>query len=158
MPVISQSVAIHTSPKRVFAALVADPARIAHWLKPLTQHEILQREPRFVGTRVRYAYMLQGMRVKGEYTVVDFVPSQYLFLRTLSGMNAALEIVLQPNRGSTTVELALNYALPGALFGSTMHRPALEGQIEQDFSTMLHHLKSILEQEGTPHQKNSPRT
>ncbi len=158
MPIISQTLRIDATPRRIFRCLVSDPPRLMSWWDALTQHELTHAAPRFIGTLLRYAYLLHGLRLKGEYEIVDFVPSRYLFARTLSGISAVVEVVIDDDGAATTLDFALNYALPGALLGSSTHAPALEAQLEQDISTMLHHLKAEAEQHTHPAQKNSQQT
>lgn len=158
MPIISQTLHIDAPSRRVFRCLVGDLARMATWWDALTQHEVISRTTRYVGSRLRYSYMLHGIRLKGVYEVVDFVPSRYLFIRTLSGINAVLEIVIDDEGDHSILDLAINYALPGALLGSSTHRPALEAQLEQDISTMLHHLKAAAEDGSSTAQKGSHQT
>jgi uncharacterized membrane protein len=155
MPIISQTLHIDAPHRRVFRCLVGDLARLREWWEALKQHEVISGTPRYVGSRLRYSYMLHGIRLKGIYEVVDFVPSRYLFVRTLSGINAVIEIVIDDEGDHSVIDLAINYALPGTLLGSSTHRPALEAQLEQDISTMLHHLKAAAEGGSSTAQKDS---
>lgn len=155
MPFISQTLHIDAPPRRVFRCLVGDLTRLGDWWEALSQHSPITTTYRYVGSQMRYSYVLHGIRLKGVYEVVDFVPSRYLFIRTLSGINAVVEIVIDDEGDRSILDIAINYALPGALLGSSTHRPALEAQLEQDISTMLHHLKAAAEGGIPTGQKDS---
>jgi hypothetical protein len=158
MPVITHTLQIAATPRAIFRALVGDLPRLSSWWAALAQHEIIARTPRFVGSRLRYAYLLHGIRIKGEYEVVDFAPPRYVFIRTLSGIHAVLELVLEDDGTTTTLDLTANYALPGTLLGSSTHRPALESQIEDDLITMIQQLKATVETHQTPTEKDSQQS
>lgn len=126
MPRIEQDIVIDASSTRIFDVMTVQMDR--------TQDG-----------RSSYGYTLMGIRIKGEYVVVDVQDERYLLLRTTSGIEALIELALQPEATKTRLKLTADYSLPGTLLGSSTHRPALEQQIEGDVAAALGHLKAMAE-------------
>ncbi|MDX2136904.1 MAG: hypothetical protein SF123_02325 [Chloroflexota bacterium] len=93
----------------------------------------------------QYRYALLGIRVKGEYELIEQTAPRYLLLRTTSGIEALIELALEPVDGGTHLMLTADYALPGTLLGGATNRMTLEAQLERDVATALYRFKAVLE-------------
>jgi hypothetical protein len=123
MPRLITDIIIHAPPTAVFDHLLA-----------LHTHAAGQ-----------YRYSLLGIRVKGEYALIEQTQPRYLLLRTTSGIEALVELALAAVDTGTHLTLTADYALPGTLLGGATNRMTLEAQLERDVAAALKSVKAALE-------------
>jgi hypothetical protein len=86
-----------------------------------------------------------GIRIKGEYEILELEPNRYLLARTLSGIETVVEFAFEAVAEGTLLIVTADYTLPGAILGGTTNRLTLEQQIERDTRAALDQLKIMLE-------------
>jgi hypothetical protein len=123
MPRLITDITIHASPAAVFDHLLALHSEAAG----------------------QYRYALLGIRIKGEYELIEQTVPRYLLLRTTSGIEALIELSLESVDDGTHLMLTADYALPGTLLGGSTNRMTLEAQLERDVAAVLYWIKSALE-------------
>ena len=143
---LRQSIAIAAPPARVFAFIAGEPEQMPHWWGLFEAQTPITPPPVQVGSTAYYVYNMMGVRIKGEHQVVALEDDAYLMIQTLTGIDCAFEFSFDPmDDGGTYLTVSVEYALPGAVLGQVISRPAIEQANERELSAALARLKALVE-------------
>lgn len=144
VPRLIQDLTIQVDPATIFSRARECLSLLLQWWEQLEQFD-LSDEHTAENPRFTYTYALLGVSIKGEGERQQYEPPRYLLIRTTSGIRALIELAFEAAGEATHLTITADYALPGALLGSTTHRPALEQQLEADVATALERFKQHME-------------
>ena len=156
MPRLVQYLPIQISPTTLFHYAGSHIDHLREWWAQLEQCEITEPTAESEHPHFPYAYQLMGVGIKGEAQIYQCEPPHYLLIRVTSGIRAVIELAFESEGDVTHLTVTADYALPGALLGSTTHRPALEQQLETDIATALERFKTSMEALSKTEPWNQP--
>jgi hypothetical protein len=145
VPRLVQHLTIQAIPATLFQHVSRHIGLLSEWWEQLEQFELAEPTADGEKPRIIYTYRLLDVRIKGEGEIYQYEPPRYLLIRAASGIRALIELAFEADGDATQVTVTADYALPGALLGSTTHRPALEQQLEEDIATALERFKGSVE-------------
>lgn len=147
MPLVEQSIDIHTPVEAVFGMIADQPERQAEWWPPIELQERVSPPPTQIGSVSRYVYNMMGVKIKGEHEVIELVPNEYLKVKTSSGIDSTFEFLFAPAGNNTHLTIRVDYKLPGSVIGQLLNKLVIEQKNESDLREGLANLKAILERE-----------
>ncbi len=150
MPQVEQSIVIAVPPAAVFALIAEQPERMPEWWSLFELQERVTPPPTAVGSVARYVFNLMGIRIKGEYQVLQLDDGKHLVLKTLSGIDGMFDFTFAETEGGTRLTILMAYTLPGSVLGQRINRHRIEQQNERDLREGLETLKALLEPRPQP--------
>ncbi len=148
MPKVEQALEIAAVPRVLFDVIANQPERMTEWWSAIEVQQRVTPPPTTIGSVSRYVYNMLGVRIKGEHQVIALTQDEHIAIKTISGIDAAIEFTCAPSRGGTRITVRVVYALPGALLGSLLDRKRIEQQNIESLHDSLHALKHIVESEA----------
>ncbi len=148
MPHVEQSIKIQAPVEAVFSLVAHQPERMAEWWPPIELQERVTPPPTVVGSISRYVYNMMNVEIRGEHQVMQLDANAHLVVQTISGIDSAFDFEFTPNEdGSTTLNIRVDYSLPGSVIGQLMNRVFIEERNLADLREGLENLKRIVEAE-----------
>jgi uncharacterized membrane protein len=147
VPQVQQTIKIEAPVEKVFALVAEQPERMGEWWPPIEIQERLTPPPTQVGSRSRYQYNMMGIKVRGEHEVMQFIPNQRLYVKTLTGIDSAFDFQFDAlDSAHTNLTVRVEYMLPGSVLGRILDKTLVERENVRHLEVGLENLKRILEQ------------
>lgn len=148
MPHVEESIEIAAPVEKVFDLIANQPERMVDWWPPIDLQERVTPPPTNTGSISRYVYNMMGIKIKGEHKVVAMTLNQHLSVKTISGIDSAFHFTFSPSTIGTTLNVRVDYKLPGSIMGQLINRLAFENKNVEDLQQGLRNLKTMLESEA----------
>jgi len=141
MPSWKNTIVIHAPPDRVFA-YVDDPMNLVDWLPGMV--EIRNVIGTGAGQQQEWTYKMAGLLLRGQATVVEYVPNQSSVHQTIGTINSDFRYAVEPHEEGTTLTLEVEYSVPMPVLGRLAEHIALRRNA-REFELGLHNVKETLE-------------
>lgn len=128
---------IHQQPNTIYRRFVDEPEAIPQWSTSFTRISRVTKPPTRVGSLMAYELNVKGELYRGTYEVINLIPDHYLLIKSISGLDWALEVTLS-QEGEVT-QLAARIDL-----GKDFPSNAIDKMVIKSFKL----LKAEIEQEN----------
>jgi len=139
MATVEKCVRIDAPVEDVFAYL-RDPMSNVEWLPGMM--EVTEVSGQGVGARFRWVYKMAGILLKGESTVLEFVPNERFVSQSKGAIASTWTWDFASENGGSRVDLAVDYTVPvlGKLAENLVAR-----QNERELDVALANIKARVE-------------
>ncbi|PEN14346.1 bacterio-opsin activator [Longibacter salinarum] len=144
MLTVRDDIWIAASPEAVFD-YVDVPERQPVFTPSLRRSELIERLPND-GARARYTFSLLGLSLSGEVRATDYEPPERIVFAMTGNLRGSIRWYLDAEDGGTRFTYAATYAVPGPVLLQPLLMPIIRGYNRSEIRTLLHNLKTQVEQ------------
>lgn len=137
MPLHEYCIKINQPPNAVYRQFVDEPETIPQWSRSFSRISRVTKPPTRVGSLMRYEITVNDEIFSGEYEVINLVPDEYTLIKSISGLDWALEVTLKRENDGTLLTARID-------LGNGFPANAIDLMVIKSFKL----LKKMLEQES----------
>ena len=122
MVVLKKSVLIHAPADEVFA-YASEPRTFAEWLPNLVEtRDVIGTG---AGQQYGWTYKYVGLLLRGQSTVVEYVPNELAVHQSIGTINSIWTIRVEPHAEGTTLTIEVEYNIPIPVLGKVAEQFAV---------------------------------
>ncbi len=141
---VEGSIVINTSPKAIQEAL-EDVEHATEWAEHL--EEIWDVKGRGTGCTYQWRYRQKGISFNGNTRITESTPGRFV-MTTTGGIPSTWTWTMLPLGEGTELRLAIEYTVPGSIFGKIADKLVVERENQKAIVNGLSALKERLERQG----------
>ncbi len=143
---IEKTIDIDRSPEEVFEVL-SDLDRLPYWATVVVENHDTPDKPLSVGDTFRQTVRVAGQNLETDWKVTEVErPKRVAYEASASGGGQlTMRQMVSARGGGRSVELKIDYELPGGFLGELLDRAYVERRNEREAEHSLSNLKELLE-------------
>jgi uncharacterized protein YndB with AHSA1/START domain len=143
---IRRQIDVAASPDAIFA-LLTDLDRLPEWATIVVDSRDVSAQPLTAGCTFRQTIRVMGRELDTEWRVTELEPGRRLTYDATAAMGGHLAMTqtITPRDGGSTVQLEVDYDLPGGFLGDLLDAAGVEAHNEREAERSLQNLKELLD-------------
>ncbi len=138
---VEGSITINVSPEVVHTAL-EDVAYAPEWTPPLVK--VWDIQGRGAGCTYKWSYKLGPTTIDGSTEITESTMERFV-MNTTGGIPSTWTWIMTPVEAGTEINVAVEYSVPGSIFGAFADKLVIENQNKKAMTETLAALKARLE-------------
>ena len=141
MAFVRKEVVVDAPMDRVFA-YINEPSTLADWLPSMVDvREVIGSG---LGQQYEWTYKMAGLLLRGQSTVVEFVPNERAVHQSIGTIGSVWTYTLEPHGRGTALAIEVEYTIPIPVLGKLAEKLALRRDA-RDLEVALVNVKETLE-------------
>ncbi len=121
---------------------MSDATKLSEWLPGLSDVRNIRGEG--LGQQSSWTYKMMGMPFKGESECTEYIPNEWIVIKTMGSINSTWDWTLESQSKKTLVNLVLEYTIPVPLISKIGSRLILRRN-EREADMAVANIKQRLE-------------